>query len=126
MLEYFIDKLLTIVFSIMELLAIIIPEIFKVVMFCIMLLAIWIPLSLFQGCVLMTLWGWFVVPTGIHALTIQSAMGISLILSLLTAHFGNITSKKDLTDYCSYWLISQLLILITGYFIKTVLAFIKI
>jgi len=93
---------------------------FKVLGFCLLFLLIWLSLAIFQSYVLISLWGWFVVPTGLHALSIKSAIGISLIINLLTAHFGNMSSEKDMLEYGSYWMMSQLLILLAGYFIKIV------
>ena len=42
------------------------------------------PLALLRGWAVMTLWAWFVVPLGAPALTIWHAVGVSLIVGLLT------------------------------------------
>ena len=40
--------------------------------------------GLFRGYVIFKLWAWFLVPIGVHPITIPIALGISLIVSILT------------------------------------------
>ncbi|HEY3544739.1 MAG TPA: hypothetical protein VGK17_01450 [Propionicimonas sp.] len=45
-----------------------------------------VPMSLLRGFTISTLWGWYVVPTfGAPSLSVVAAIGISLLVGLLTA-----------------------------------------
>ena len=48
------------------------------------------PCIVYRGLVLKVLWGWFMVPTFVQydlpALTIPSALGIGILISMLTYH----------------------------------------
>lgn len=51
-------------------------------------LAAYIPLALLRGWVLSLLWGWYVVDYfGMRALSVVEAVGLSLLVGLLTAGF---------------------------------------
>ena len=52
----------------------------------IFLLLLSIPASILQGFVISKLWFWFIAPLGIVNIGIAQAIGISLIVSLLTTH----------------------------------------
>jgi len=97
----------------------ILAQFIKAIFFCLLLLIAWTPAAILQGYILMMLWGWFIVPTGVHALSLGSAIGVSLIINLLTSHFTNVASEKDAFELCGFWTIFQLLILSVGYLIKT-------
>ncbi len=55
---------------------------------------------LWRGYVLTILWGWFIVPLGVVALTLPMALGFSVIVSLITND-----SSTNLTweQYTSFW-----------------------
>ena len=55
-------------------------------------------LSIWEGFVLMKLWGWFIVPTfGLPALTIAVAIGLALTVSFLT-HQMRAKTDESSTD----------------------------
>jgi hypothetical protein len=102
-----------------ELLGMIMAPFFKSIIFCILLVALWVPIAMLQGYTLMLLWSWFVAPQGIHELTLTYAIGITLIVNLLTSHFTNVASEKDAFSLCGFWLLYQGLILCAAYIIKS-------
>jgi len=53
-----------------------------------------VPLCVFDGWVLSILWGWFVVPLGVVALTIPGAIGLRLVVGLFVTN----RSPKKLED----------------------------
>lgn len=46
-----------------------------------------------RGWALSTLWAWFLVPMGAPAITITTALGISVIIGLFTSHLNRETVK---------------------------------
>lgn len=42
-----------------------------------------------RGWALSTLWAWFLVPIGVPAIGIATALGISVIIGLFTVHLNN-------------------------------------
>lgn len=51
---------------------------------------------IWYGWVLQVLWGWFIVPTfSLAALTIAQALGIALIVRMLTTNQGQTDSDKN-------------------------------
>ena len=57
----------------------------KVLLGCIAMIALLPALALLNGWVLLCLWEWFVIPAfGVSAITIWQAIGIDLLVSLLT------------------------------------------
>lgn len=52
----------------------------------------------FRAWVLTILWAWFIVPFGIPALTITTALGISLIVGMFTAHLQTKPAEKGSKD----------------------------
>jgi len=104
---------------ILEFLVLVLVPTFKAAAFCLLLLMLWTPIAIIQGYVLLMLWTWFLVPAGFHVLTLGSAIGVSLIINLLTAHFTNVASEKDAFDLCGFWLLFQALIYCAGFVIKS-------
>ena len=52
-----------------------------------------IPLfSIFNGLLLMSLWGWYIVPFGVMSITLPHAIGLSIIIGL----FRTTIKSKDL------------------------------
>ena len=82
------------------------------------LLIIWAPIAALQGYVLENLWNWFIASSGIHSITFSTAVGISLIISLMTAHLIQLENKKDMLAVAWFWLASQLLIFGIGYLLQ--------
>src|SRR5271170_3475919 len=76
----------------------ILPRLGAMLLFSLAVLAAWIPLAVLQGFILQTMWEWFIVPLGIHALSLQAALGICLIVTLLTAHLRSHDDKKNFLD----------------------------
>ncbi len=57
---------------------------------------------LIGGFVIMTLWGWFVVPTfELPELTYVGAMGLDLVISFFTYHYREAPSDEFLGDMLS-------------------------
>lgn len=54
----------------------------------------------YRGWVLTMLWGWFLVPLGIPAISIATALGIVLIVSMFTPNNETKSEKKtgDISD----------------------------
>lgn len=50
--------------------------------------------SLIRGFVLATLWSWFVVPIGGPEISIPIAIGISIIVGMLTNHGAKVEEKE--------------------------------
>lgn len=48
-----------------------------------------------RGFVLVKLWHWFIVPLGVVELRIPTALGIAVIVSLLTTDYGVIREKRE-------------------------------
>ena len=48
-------------------------------------------LATFSGCILKTLWGWFIVPLGVMPLSLPQAIGIGILVSLFKT---NVTEEK--------------------------------
>lgn len=52
-----------------------------------------------RGFVIMKLWGWFMVTTfALPTLGLIQAMGVSLVVGLLTAEFSNIKTDEEWAD----------------------------
>lgn len=65
----------------------------KMTIFAIIGLLLLIPVfATVGGFLLMTLWGWFIVPLGVVALSLPHAIGVGIIFSL----FKNNIREKDL------------------------------
>ena len=70
-------------------------------LFDVIMVLIWIVLSivfipgvfLLNGYVIMVLWGWFIVPLGIIALSLPMAMGISLLVSYMNFQHSDFFEK---------------------------------
>lgn len=57
-----------------------------------------------RGWALSTLWAWFLVPIGVTAIGINTALGISVIVGLFTTHLHQEsvkTDKKSIADACA-------------------------
>ncbi len=65
---------------------------------------------LWRGYVLTILWGWFLVPLGVMALTIPMALGISTMISFLI--HGTISHKLTWEAYTSFWTYPLVMLLI--------------
>lgn len=89
----------------------------KVVIVC-GIVALGIPLVLWNAFVLSALWGWFVVPLGVPGINMAHAMGLSLIVGALkgirSQNFDDEGSAKRL----GFWLLGTVLSLAMGYFIR--------
>ncbi len=85
--------------------------------------------SLLNGFVLSTLWGWFIVTafTGMPALTLGRAVGVSMVVSYLTYHGSK--GKEDDEEYGD-WLLKRVsmtvvycgLTLLIGYIVHAVIS----
>ena len=55
--------------------------------------------TILNGYVFSVLWGWFIVKTfALPALNIPAAIGVSLVVSYLTAHLSNDDNNKSATE----------------------------
>lgn len=52
----------------------------------------YVPLALWRGLVVAALWGWYVEPFGLPALTVVQAVGLGILASLFNPHSP---SKED-------------------------------
>jgi hypothetical protein len=48
-----------------------------------------------RGWVLSTLWAWFLVPQGVFPISVNAAIGISVLIGLFTQHLVHDTVKVD-------------------------------
>jgi hypothetical protein len=65
----------------------------------ILLLLLFAVLSVtYRGWVLTMLWSWFLVPLGVPAISTATALGIVLIVAILTTHATNKTDKTESKD----------------------------
>jgi hypothetical protein len=74
--------------------------------------------SILKGYVFSILWGWFIVPLGMPAVTVPWAIGISILVSLATYQYNANDEKKDpdgLTKALSVGLVLPLFSLLFGY-----------
>ena len=71
---------------------------FNLIMFTVSGLALAIVV---RGWVLSVMWGWFIAPLGVPEITIASAIGISLVVALLTNKTDNSgpTEKRSVQQY---------------------------
>lgn len=51
--------------------------------------------SIIRGYVLSTLWGWFMVPLGLHPIGVALAIGVSLVIGLFTHQTHPTDYKKE-------------------------------
>jgi uncharacterized membrane protein YgaE (UPF0421/DUF939 family) len=72
-----------------------------------------------NGVVLQIMWGWFIVPLGIRTITTLEAIGIALVIGLLTAKPRNEITKKETSTEAVFsllgWLLSPVFVLLIGY-----------
>jgi hypothetical protein len=53
--------------------------------------------SIWRGYVLTVLWGWFIVPAfGAHPLSVPLAIGISMLVGMLTMHKNGKEAEKEM------------------------------
>ena len=72
-------------------------------------------MTVVNGLLLHLMWGWFMVPLGLPVISVAHALGIALVVSLLT-HQTN-TKKgedKDLGEVVIAWIFTCLLTLLMG------------
>lgn len=67
----------------------------------IIILLIDIPVMIYRGIVLSSLWLWFVVPLGVKPVGTAQALGISMLISLFTFRLDK--TKKDKDDETPAW-----------------------
>lgn len=77
-----------------------------------------IPLVFWSAFVLMTLWGWFVVPLGVQALNLPHAIGLALIVGWAKGIRHNKTDDDAALKNIGMWLIGTVIALAVGYFAK--------
>ncbi len=76
---------------------------------------------LWGGYALSVLWGWFMVPTfGFIPLTIPAAIGVMLVVSLLTHQSRSGTEKRSdaVAAVIAFNLLGPMVILIIGWIVK--------
>lgn len=61
----------------------------------VIILAAYIPVIIFRGFVLASLWEWFAVPLGADDITTTHAIGIAVLVSLLVPHPAKPETDKD-------------------------------
>ncbi len=76
-------------------------------------------LTILRGLVLSTLWRWFLVPLGAPAIGIAAAIGISVIVAMLTANPHAATNEKT-TALQKTWLsiLLPLVSLLSGWIVQ--------
>ncbi len=80
-------------------------------------LAIIVPLSIWKGFVLSILWGWFLVPLGVPAIGTAHAIGIAVLVSMLTYQHRKSSSEVSLEPlFLSF--VSPLFALAIGHIVK--------
>jgi hypothetical protein len=84
------------------------------------LLALWTTATItFNGWVLSILWGWFIVPLGGPVLTIPFAIGVAVIVHLLTYQYDTAKDERDTATKVGHavgvTLLSPLLALLIGW-----------
>lgn len=54
-----------------------------------------VPLTLYRGWILLNLWNWFIIPLGAPHITMAHALGISLVIGFMTAHYDSRTKTQS-------------------------------
>jgi hypothetical protein len=85
--------------------------------------ALVVTMAVMRGWVLSIMWDWFIVPLGVAALSIPAAIGVALVVGLLThsSSGSNSTEKGELSDRAGRLvglILSPLLILGMGAIVK--------
>lgn len=77
---------------------------------------VWTGAVVLKGFVLKVLWGWFIVPLGVVAITIPNALGLSVIIAFL---IYTIPSKKiNLEELMTYSIGVSLFALLFGFIVQ--------
>ena len=66
-----------------------------IILVAVVFAAVLIPLMMLRGFVLCKLWLWFIVPLGLHPISYVHAMGISIIIGMLTENANAATKDHD-------------------------------
>lgn len=66
--------------------------------------------SVVRGFVLSIMWSWFLVPLGVPAISIPLAIGISMLVAMLTNHDAQ-TNKRGIGEAISIALIGPFVVL---------------
>ncbi len=78
--------------------------------------------ALFRGWVLSILWGWFMVPLGLPALSVVTCMGVALVIGFLTHQYVDNDNGKDggerIARLISFAILYPLIALLMGWIIK--------
>lgn len=78
-----------------------------------------VPAAILNGWALSTIWGWFVVPTfGVPALSIPTAIGISIVLSLLTHQPDLRKENGDFSKAFTYLFLRPFLVVGIAWIVK--------
>ena len=81
--------------------------------------ALFVVAVIFEGFVLSILWKWFVVPVfGAPVLTITYAIGLALIVGMLTAKARKQEHAPELVEVLSQGLVTPLVFLVIGWIVK--------
>ena len=84
--------------------------------------ALFVVAVIFEGLVFSLLWKWFVVPVfGAPVLTIGYAIGVSLIVGMLTAKVRKQEHSPDVVEVLSQGLATPLVFLVIGWIVKAFL-----
>jgi uncharacterized SAM-binding protein YcdF (DUF218 family) len=73
--------------------------------------------ALLEGWVLSVMWRWFIVPLGVPALTIPAAIGVALVVGMLTHQTRNSDEIEWETLLASAF-INPLLALVVGWMLR--------
>jgi len=70
----------------------------------ILALIVIVPIILYRGWVLFTMWNWFIVPLGAPHISLFHVLGISVIINVLTNHseIKKKSTKETLTELCTF------------------------
>lgn len=75
--------------------------------------------AIVRGFVLSILWGWFLVPLGVPAVGVAGAIGVALVIGMLTEHLKNQDSTEDVGVQITVSLLSPFFILLLGYIVHS-------
>lgn len=95
----------------------ILASIGKFVLYTLLFLSIIIPYTIVRGFVVSILWGWFITPFGLPAISLPLAIGLSLTIGYITSKTADNHKDDRETDWTKFTanLIGPLVVLTLGY-----------
>jgi len=71
-------------------------------------------ITIINGLLLHLMWGWFMVPLGLPEITVVHALGIAVVVSLLTRQQNMAKEQKDFGEFLIAWIFGCVITLIVG------------